>query len=394
MSTKPVSIHIGIYGCRNAGKSSLINMLTEQQVSIVSKEAGTTTDPVKRSFELLDVGSVVFIDTAGFDDVDSELGRQRVEKALATLKQVDLALLVATSDVLNAYERQALDSMKDMNIPYLLVVNRKDSEVQPSVPDKSTVEVNARTGVGRDKLMLALKELALRHRRKQPSLLGDIVSKGDIVLLVTPIDSEAPEGRLILPQVNTIRDILDNSAVALVAKADEAAMLLAKQTLQPKLVITDSQLFRQMANVVPTHIPLTSFSILLARSKGNFDILIKGTSAIDDLKDGDTVLLLESCSHQTSCDDIGRVKIPKWFSAFTGKQLIFEIAAGSSQPSFSPPSYALVVQCGGCMVTPRQLANSLQPFIDAGIPVTNYGMAIAYTQGVFSRAIEVFREIK
>ncbi len=394
---KSNSLHIGIYGRRNVGKSTLINAITGQEVAIVSPVAGTTTDPVKRSFELLGVGSVVFIDTAGIDDKD-ELGTKRVQKTLNSLRQIDLAILVLTSPQVNIqlHEQQLLDEFSRLGIPHILVYNTHNGYIIPQTLQAepySAVELNAKTGEGVEKLLAQLAELASK-KEKKPSLLGDVVHSGDIVLLITPIDSEAPEGRLILPQVNTIRDILDNEAVALVMKENEVAHFLNHSGIKPNLVIADSQLFKQADMLIPHSIPLTSFSIILARQKGNFEAYLASAPAISTLKDNDRVLLLESCSHQTSCEDIGRVKIPNWLKKFTGKQLEFEMVGGHNEMKRPVSDYALVIQCGGCMVTRRQLANNLQPFIDAGIPVTNYGMAIAYTQGIFDRATELFRKSK
>lgn len=390
---KANSLHVGIYGRRNVGKSTLINAITRQEVAIVSPVAGTTTDAVKRSFELIDVGSVVFIDTAGIDDTN-ELGEQRVKKTYDSIQQVDIALLVLSAP-LTALTKEELLLIKELNLlntPHLIIYNRKESTAIPSFKEPVII-LNAKSGDGIDMLLNELAKVA-KPLQQKTSLLGDIIGKGDIVLLITPIDSEAPEGRLILPQVNTIRDIIDNNAVAIVMKENEVEHFLSSSGAKPTLAITDSQLFKKADELIPKEIPLTSFSILLARQKGSFDAFIKGTQHISQLKDNDRILLLESCSHQTSCEDIGRVKIPTWIKGLTNKKLQFDIVSGLDAIKRPVADYALVIQCGGCMVTRKQLINRLQPFIDKGIPVTNYGMAIAYTQNIFSRAIQVFLKAK
>ncbi len=391
--SKADSIHVGIYGRRNVGKSTLINAITRQEVAIVSPVAGTTTDPVKRSFELLGVGALVFIDTAGIDDTN-ELGEQRVKKTLNSIQQVDIAVLVLTSpqETLDKDEQQLIREFEQLNTPYIIVYNQREKDESLLEIGKTYILLNAKTGEGIDSLLDEISKLA-KPLQQKTSLLGDIINTGDIVLLITPIDSEAPEGRLILPQVNAIRDIIDNNAVAIVMKENEVEHFLSTSGVKPTLAITDSQLFKEADRLIPSDIPLTSFSILLARQKGNFNAFLKGTPHISSLKDGDRILMLESCSHQTSCEDIGRVKIPNWMQTFTGKKLLFDIVSRLDAISRPVTDYALVVQCGGCMVTRKQLINRLQPFIDAGIPVTNYGLAIAYTQGIFDRATQPFKRI-
>ena len=391
---KADSLHIGIYGRRNVGKSTLINAITQQEVAIVSSVAGTTTDPVKRSFELLGIGPVVFIDTAGIDDTN-ELGEQRINKTLGTIQQIDIAILVITSpqQTLEKEEQRLIDSFNHLNTPYLIVYNQRDEKKQILSISDPLIVLNAKTGEGIANLLSKLVKIARPLQQKTP-LLGDIIKARDIILLITPVDSEAPEGRLILPQVNTIRDIIDNNAVAIVMKENEVEHFLSTSGVKPALAITDSQLFKKAGQLIPNDIPLTSFSILLARQKGNFDAFIKGTPSISSLKDGDRILMLESCSHQTSCEDIGRVKIPSWLQAFTSKKLLFDTVSRLDNICRPITAYALVIQCGGCMVTRKQLTNRLQPFIDAGIPVTNYGMSIAYTQGIFDRATQPFMNTK
>lgn len=388
---------IGIFGRRNYGKSSLINYLTGQSVAIVSDVAGATTDPVRKAMELHGVGPVVWIDTAGIDD-SGELGRLRVEKTLAELRQVDLAIILFSNNSFDAPEQRLVDACREAKATFLLLYAQSD--INP--PDEqflSTVE--ERVGVKPfvfnvsdvsfrqpllDMVLTNLPESAYRHA----SLLGDIISRGDRIVMVTPIDSAAPEGRMILPQVQVLRDILDNDAIALVCKETELQATLASLSVPPRLVVTDSQAFDFVSKSVPDEIPLTSFSIVLARAKGLFDEYMKGTPAIDGLKDGDRVLLLESCTHNVTCEDIGRVKLPRLLTKHTGKKLTFDVVAGLSAMERPLQDYALVIQCGGCVVTPKQLASRLAPAIAAGVPVSNYGLALAFLNGIFHRAIKPF----
>jgi [FeFe] hydrogenase H-cluster maturation GTPase HydF len=375
--------HIGIYGRRNNGKSSLINLLAGQNVAIVSDFAGTTTDPVKKSFEITGFGPVILIDTAGIDDV-GELGQKRIEKTLESIKHIDLAILVTTSNVWGDFEEMLVTEFSKSDTPFIVVHSKTDIE-QAELSFKELIEKKKHKG-----FVETIRNAIPESSYKTPTLLGDLVNYGDLVLLITPIDVEAPAGRLILPQVQAIRDILDNDAVAIVLKEREVDAFLRKTKIKPALAITDSQIFVKADASIPKDIPLTSFSILLARFKGDFDNYIKGTPKISELRDGDRVLLLESCNHHTSCDDIGRVKIPRWISNFTGKQLEYDVVAGLDTLPRDIKEYSLVIQCGGCMITRKQIINRLRPAIDAGIPVTNYGMAIAYVQGIYQRAIAPF----
>lgn len=393
--------HIGIYGRRNSGKSSLINCLAGQDIAIVSDHAGTTTDPVKKSFEITEFGPVILVDTAGIDD-SGDLGGKRVERTLRTLDIIDLAILVVTGNVWGEFEEDLVRKFNGNDIPYLVVHNKSDLE-------KPTEEFSRRTGSvswlplvefscadkrNYEQLISLMKAAIPEQSWKTPELLGDIISKNDIVLLITPIDIEAPAGRLILPQVQAIRDILDNDAVAIVMKENEVDSFLGKTKIKPALAITDSQVFTMANEVVPEEIPLTSFSIMLARFKGNFEKYIEGTPKISELRDGDRVLLLESCSHHVACDDIGRSKIPGWISDFTGRKIDYDVVAGLDKLPRPITEYSLVIQCGGCMITRKQLHNRLQGAVRSGIPVTNYGMAIAYVKGIFNRAVEPFQKRK
>jgi len=389
--------HIGIYGRRNNGKSSLINRLAGQDIAIVSDFAGTTTDPVKKSFEITGFGPVILIDTAGIDDT-GELGEKRIEKTLASIKTVDLAILVITENSFDSFERQLIKEFEETDTPFFVVHNKSDIQSLDEITKKKITEefkteiiqFNTVNDGNIEGIIKLIKKTIPESAYKTPSLVGDLLSYGDIVLLITPIDIEAPAGRLILPQVQAIRDILDNDAVAIVLKEREVDAFLRKTKIKPALAITDSQIFTKADASVPAYIPLTSFSIVLARFKGDFESYLKGTPKISELKDGDRVLMLESCTHHVSCDDIGRVKIPRWLSNFTGKKLEYDVVAGLQKLPRPITDYALIVQCGGCVITRKQLINRLKPAIDAGVPVTNYGMAIAYVQGIYQRAIAPF----
>ncbi|HZJ73413.1 MAG TPA: [FeFe] hydrogenase H-cluster maturation GTPase HydF [Perlabentimonas sp.] len=390
--------HIGIYGRRNNGKSSLINMLVGQDVAIVSDYAGTTTDPVKKSLEILNFGPVILIDTAGIDD-EGELGKQRISKTIESIKHIDLGILLVVNNEWNTFEEQLVNKFAKNDLPYVIVHNKYDVRpISPNLqgilmalPQRPTVvEVSTKTGYGFDTLVEAIRKAIPESSWETPTLLGDIVGRGDVVMLITPIDSEAPAGRLILPQVQTIRDILDNHAISIVLKDTEVESFLSSTGIRPALVVTDSQIFDRAHSLIPSDVELTSFSILLARLKGDFENYIKGTPYISALVDNDRVLVLESCSHHVSCDDIGRVKIPNLMRKFTGKKLTFEVVPGLDKLPRSITDYALVVQCGGCVVTRKQLHNRLRHAVEAGVPVTNFGMAIAYMQGIFHRAIAPF----
>jgi len=389
--------HIGIYGRRNHGKSSLINQLADQDIAIVSHHAGTTTDPVKKSFEITGFGPVVLVDTAGIDD-EGELGDKRIRKTRQSIKTIDLAILVIAHNIFGEFEEQMIREFRQTSTPYVVIHNKSDHQLLGNALRKriesqykcKVLDYSTLNGEYKQLLIDTIKQTIPESAYKNPSLVGDLLQYGDIVLLITPIDIEAPAGRLILPQVQAIRDILDNDAVSIVLKEREVDTFLRKTGIRPRLAITDSQVFNKADSSVPDDIPLTSFSIVLARFKGDFESYLSGTPAISDLKDGDRVLLLESCTHHVSCDDIGRVKIPRWISNFTGKKIEYEVVAGLNDLPRDIRDYALVIQCGGCMITRKQLINRLRPATQAGIPVTNYGMAIAYVQGIYQRAIAPF----
>lgn len=393
--------HIGIYGRRNNGKSTLINLLAGQDVSIVSHQAGTTTDPVKKSVEILNLGPIILVDTAGIDD-EGELGIKRISKTRESIKMVDLALLVISRSRFGDYEQQLLEEFNANDIPVIVVHNMEDispmsQELQNELSQQQLpmVRISALNSTGFDELVASIKEHMPETVYVTPSMFGGIVKPNDLVLLITPIDSEAPAGRMILPQVQAIRDTLDNNAVAITLKENAVEHFLATTNLKPVLAVTDSQIFDRAHKMVPLDIPLTSFSITLSRLKGPFEEYIKGARSISQLRDGDRVLILESCTHHTSCEDIGRYKIPRWLKEHTGKELSYDVFAGLSTITRPITDYALVIQCGGCMITRKQVFSRLRPAIAAGIPVTNYGMAIAYMKGIFERAIapfSIFRE--
>ena len=361
---------IGFFGRRNVGKSTMINWLTGQQIAIVSDTAGTTTDPVRKSMEIGGIGPVVLIDTAGIDD-EGELGRMRVEKSMAALAEVDLALLLYTEGCYGEPEEMVERWCTEHGTPLLKVLTK-------SAP------------IDKEALIAQIKEALPESAYRGRSLLGDIVAPGDTVVLVTPIDSSAPEGRMILPQVQVLRDLMDLHAQAFFCQPDELTSTLAALKEPPALVVTDSQAFKQVAAIVPDAVPLTSFSVVLARQKGLFLEYLQGTRKIGNLKDGDRVLLLESCTHNVTCEDIGRVKLPAALRKATGKELLCEVIGGQSLLPAHLSQYALVIQCGGCVITAQQVKARLLPALEAGVPVSNYGLALAWCNGIFERATKIF----
>jgi [FeFe] hydrogenase H-cluster maturation GTPase HydF len=392
---KGLRLHIGLFGRRNAGKSSLMNALLGQDLSIVSATPGTTTDPVEKAFELIPLGPVVLIDTAGLDDVGA-LGALRRQKTQAVLERVDMALLVVPPDGLGALENDVLQQLQVRAIPCLVVFNQRDL-AQPPAADLALL---AAQGVASrvlsaacpseiEDLKQALLTLAPAHPLGEPRLLGDLLSAGDLVVLVVPIDLSAPKGRLILPQVQAIRDVLDSDAQCLVVKQHQLDATLARCNPPPRLVVCDSQVVKEAAQQTPLSLPLTTFSILMSRFKGDMVRLAQGAGAIRALQPGDRVLIAESCSHHAQEDDIGRVKIPRWLAQFAGGVLQVEVVAGKDFPEDLSP-YALVVQCGGCMVTRRQILYRQDLATQQGVPMTNYGMAISLVQGVLERTLACF----
>ncbi len=381
--------HIGIFGRMNAGKSSLINVLSGQDTAVVSAVPGTTTDPVKKIMEILGVGPVTLIDTAGLDDT-SELGPQRTAKTRQILDQVNLAVIVFAQEP-GVYEQELAALCKQRALPFFLVHNKRDlyPAVQPVWNGAEVVEFSCL-----EKENAPLVEAIIRHlphnAYSADDIFGGFVKAGDEVVLVIPIDASAPQGRLILPQVQTLRGLLDIHARGICLQPAELGGWLAKHT--PRLVVTDSQAFQYVSSVVPASVPLTSFSILFSRVKGDFDLFLKSTPAIDRLQEGDKVLILESCSHSVNkCDDIGRVKIPAWLQKKTGVSLQFDVLSNLDPLPCALDSYKLAVQCGGCMVTRAQILARLRRLQEALVPVSNYGMTIAWCTGIFERVTEIFR---
>lgn len=388
-------VHIGFFGCRNAGKSSLVNAITQQELSVVSDTAGTTTDPVKKSMELLPVGPVVIVDTPGFDDIGA-LGGKRVARTRAVLRTVDVAVLVIDA-IVGAQEadRELLALIEERKLPHLIAWNKSDEHAAaaelPGVPPEHQLWVSAKTGHGIRELKDALG--ALVKERKEPTpLVADLIHPNELLVLVVPIDSAAPKGRLILPQQQTIRDILDADARALIVKESELKSTLAELAAPPAMVITDSQVFEKVAAETPKQVPLTSFSILMARHKGFLELAVSGAAKLDALQDGDRVLVCEGCTHHRQCGDIGTEKLPKWLRAYTGKELTFAFTSGGGFPD-DVGSYALVLHCGGCMLTEREVVARMEQAAAQGIPVTNYGIAIAKMNGILKRSLSVFPDL-
>ena len=396
---KDLKPHIGIFGRRNCGKSSLINFLTGQPIAIVSDTAGTTTDPVKKSIEIFGVGPCVIIDTAGIDD-EGELGRQRVGKSLKVLEEIDCAVLVIAENRFGEPEMQLITRLKELAVPFFIVHNKAD--VQPlEARLKAKIETEIKCNIldfsvlrNSDVMPIVdlLKKTIPESAYQKVSLFGGIIQPNEVVVLVCPVDSEAPEGRLILPQVMAIRDVLDNECICVVLKETHLQQYIDTMP-QPALVVTDSQVFGMVSKIVPPEVPLTSFSIVMARLRGDFEHYRQGTPHLSELKDGDTVLLLESCTHHSTCDDIGRVKLPRMILKFTGKDIHFEYISGLS-PIPEVGKYAMAIQCGGCMSTRKQLLNRTNLFVNQGIPISNYGMALAYMNGIFDRVMQPFQSMK
>ena len=386
-------VHIGIFGKRNQGKSMLINALAGQNIAIVSDVPGTTTDPVKKSMEIFGIGPCVLVDTAGLDD-SGEVGKKRVAKSLESLKIIDIALLLISNNQFGEDEKELIKQFNSFELPYIIVHNKADLQVlnpqcrsQLEAYGAPVIDCSTATRQGLDELIQAIVKTTPASAYSKENLLDDIIHEGETIVLVMPQDSEAPEGRLILPQVQVIRNILDNKAIAICLQPSELSTYLAIH--QPDLVITDSQAFGEVSKIVPDSIPLTGFSIVLARSKGNFEHFLKGTQQLRQLQDGDTILMLESCTHLSSCEDIGRHKLPRLIQKFTGKQLNFQFVAALS-PLPSLDNISMAIQCGGCMVTKRQLMNRMKEIINKKIPVSNYGMTLSLVNGIFERAIKVF----
>ena len=379
-------VHIGFFGRRNAGKSSVVNAFTGQELSVVSEVKGTTTDPVLKSMELLPLGPVVIMDTPGFDD-EGALGELRVKKTKQVLNRADCAVLVVDATVgLTPVDRELLSLFREKNLPYLIAYNKSDLAAAPGELEEPGLLVSAKTGENIHELKERVARLVDREG-PQPHLVADLLAPGDLVVLVVPIDSAAPKGRLILPQQQTIRDILEARAVSVVTGVEELPQTLQSLGKAPRLVITDSQAFGAVNKLVPRQIPLTSFSILMARYKGTLDQSAAGAAQLDQLQDGDKVLLSEGCTHHRQCEDIGTVKIPRWLKEYTGKDLVLEHSSGRDFPEDLSP-YRLIIHCGGCMLGEREMAYRQKTAQDAGVPFTNYGMAIAQMHGILQRSLE------
>jgi [FeFe] hydrogenase H-cluster maturation GTPase HydF len=388
-------IHIGIFGKRNVGKSSLLNTLTQQDVSIVSQIAGTTTDPVEKSMELLPLGPVVFVDTAGIDD-EGALGLQRIEKTKKVVDRIDLAIIVCDFNGVNEFEDLLIKEFKLRKTPFLIVINKIDTN---EISDKNLSEIkNYKSEIIKTSALLNQGIENLKHAiiKNVPedffsdvAIASDLIQAGETAVLVVPIDLEAPKGRLILPQVQTIRDLLDNDSIVIVTKERELKKTLDNLKTPPALVITDSQAFLKVSADVPKNIKLTSFSILFARLKGELNEFVQGTLAIENLKSGDKILICESCTHHAIGDDIGQVKIPRWLTQYTGKKLEFKHYAGHDFPE-NLKDYALIIHCGACMTNRREILSRILKAKTANVPITNYGLTIAYSLGIFERALEPF----
>lgn len=388
-------LHIGLFGRRNVGKSSLLNALLRQDVSIVSNIAGTTTDPVEKPMELLPIGPVLFIDTAGIDD-EGALGEMRVAKTRAAIDRVDVAILVATADAWSQFETGLLEEFARRNTPAIIVINKCDLAEPPQtlltqLADRkhTVVQTVAAKSIGVLDLRAALIRSAPDDFINAPAIVGDLVPPGGLVILVVPIDKEAPRGRLILPQVQTIRDLLDHDAYCLVVKERELRAALNRLNQPPSLVITDSQAFLKVAADTPPNVPLTGFSVLFARYKGDLTEFVRGATAIDRLQTGDRVLIAESCSHHPIGEDIGRVKIPRWLTQYVGGKLDFTHVHGHDFP-VDPGAYQLVVHCGACVTNRREVLSRILHCRRTQTPITNYGLTIAYSLGIFQRALQPF----
>lgn len=386
--------HIAFFGMRNAGKSSLVNAVTNQQLSLVSDIKGTTTDPVQKAMEILPLGPVVIIDTPGMDD-EGALGELRIQRAIRTLDKTDIAVLVIDSKKGKSEADSQLEALiKSRNIPLITVFNKSDLlAVSPDISSRDkTIYLSSKTGSGVNELKSLLGNIIGKSENDR-HLVSDIISPGDIVVLVTPIDESAPKGRMILPQQQVIRDVLDGGAVNVVTKESELKIALSCLKNPPRMVITDSQAFGIVSKIVPESVPLTSFSILFARYKGDLAEAVKGARKLDSLKDGDKILISEGCTHHRQCGDIGTVKLPNWIKKHTGKHPEFTFTSGGEFPS-DLSEYSLIIHCGACMINAREMASRIQRAKAAGVPITNYGTAIAHMHGILDRSLSPFDDIK
>ena len=392
MNNTPASerTHIGFFGRRNAGKSSIVNAVTGQELAVVSDVKGTTTDPVYKTMELLPLGPVMIIDTPGFDD-EGMLGELRVKKTKQVLNKTDIAVLVVDStEGLKECDHQLIELFQAKNINYLIVYNKSD--LLDEIPRPGEKEIYA-SALKKEHIFEVKERIAaLKEKDSEKAIVADKLKPGDFAVLVVPIDSAAPKGRLILPQQQTIRDILDAGAMAIVTKESELAATLEGLGKKPAMVITDSQVFKTVAPLVPADIPLTSFSILMARYKGLLEAAAPGAMAVEQLKEGDTILIAEGCTHHRQCDDIGTVKIPNWLRNYIGKDIQIETCSGTEFPE-DLSKYAMVIHCGGCMLNEREVRYRTKCAVDQGVPITNYGTLIAYMNGILKRSLEIFPEL-
>ena len=381
-------VHIGFFGMRNAGKSSVVNAVTGQSLSIVSETMGTTTDPVQKAMELLPIGPVVIIDTPGLDD-EGALGSMRVERAYNILRKTDIAVLIIDASIgARTQDRELISLFKERSLPYIVVYNKSDicEEKSHGGEFENELFVSAQTGENIYELKEKIAALAKPEHKKEKRIIADLISPGDVVVLVVPIDSAAPKGRLILPQQQTIRDILDTGAMAIVTRESELADTLKSLSSKPRIVVTDSQAFEYVNSIVPQDVPLTSFSILFSRYKGDIVSQVAGARRLDTLKDGDTVLVSEGCTHHRQCDDIGTIKLPGWLKKYTGKTLNYEFTSGGEFPG-ELERYAVIIHCGGCMLNEKEMQYRLDRAAAQNVPMTNYGVAIAQMHGILKRAV-------
>ena len=384
-------MHIGFFGLRNAGKSSVVNAVTGQQLSLVSDIKGTTTDPVQKAMELLPIGPVVIIDTPGIDD-EGALGEMRVKRAKRVLNKTDMAILVVDAQKgLQPADNELIGLFKNKEIPYIIAYNKSDLLSGTPECAQNEIYVSARDNININQLKELMGSISgLKQNDKR--IVSDLLKPGDIAVLVTPIDSAAPKGRLILPQQQTIRDILDGGAISVVCREHELKGALGALKERPRIVITDSQAFKKVNEDTPADVALTSFSILFARYKGDLKEAARGAAQLDRLKDGDRVLISEGCTHHRQCEDIGTVKLPRWIDNYTHKQLKYEFTSGGEFPE-DLSDYALVIHCGGCMLNEREMKSRIRHSVDCGVPITNYGIAIAHIHGILRRALTPFPEI-
>ena len=384
-------MHIGFFGLRNAGKSSVVNAVTGQQLSLVSDIKGTTTDPVQKAMELLPIGPVVIIDTPGIDD-EGALGEMRVKRAKRVLNKTDMAILVVDAQKgLQPADNELITLFKNKEIPYIIAYNKSDLLSGTPECAQNEISVSARDNININQLKELMGSISgLKQNDKR--IVSDLLKPGDIAVLVTPIDSAAPKGRLILPQQQTIRDILDGGAISVVCREHELKGALGALKERPRIVITDSQAFKKVNEDTPADVALTSFSILFARYKGDLKEAARGAAQLDRLKDGDRVLISEGCTHHRQCEDIGTVKLPRWIDNYTHKQLKYEFTSGGEFPE-DLSDYALVIHCGGCMLNEREMKSRIRHSVDCGVPITNYGIAIAHIHGILRRALTPFPEI-